>query len=209
MSIPPPDAAGAMSLQFDSAEPAAAVAIQAQSIECAFCRTGIEDSYYEVAGKVACSRCRAEAQTLQTEDVSLARPIAFGIGAAIIGAIIYGTVLVGTGYAVGLVALLVGYLVGAAVRKGSRGRGGRPQQGIAAALTYLSVAAVYIAVGLANGSGPLAFITAPLVNGGPITVAIIAFSVFRAWRMNEAATLSITGPYRVGTGEAQPEAIVA
>jgi hypothetical protein len=49
---------------------------------------------------------------------------------------------------IALVAILVGYLVGRAVRQGSRGRGGRRCQIAAVALTYLAITFSYIPVGI-------------------------------------------------------------
>jgi hypothetical protein len=44
---------------------------------------------------------------------------------------------------IGIVAILIGYMVGYAVRKGAGGRGGRRFQILAVALTYASVALAY------------------------------------------------------------------
>lgn len=49
-----------------------------------------------------------------------------------------------TGYSIGLVAIVVGAVVGLAVRKGARGRGGWVYQGMAIILTYLAIAASYV-----------------------------------------------------------------
>jgi hypothetical protein len=48
----------------------------------------------------------------------------FGLGAGIVGAVIYYAVIAITNFEIGLVAILIGYMVGQAVRKGARGRGG-------------------------------------------------------------------------------------
>jgi hypothetical protein len=45
---------------------------------------------------------------------------------------------------IGLISILVGYMVGKAVRKGSGGRGGRAQQILAVALTYFAITTSYI-----------------------------------------------------------------
>ncbi len=49
-----------------------------------------------------------------------------------------------TGYEFGLIAILVGYAVGIAVRRGSSGRGGWPYQLLAVGLTYASIVGSYL-----------------------------------------------------------------
>src|SRR2546426_12468468 len=68
-----------------------------------------------------------------------AKALALGLGAAVVGAAIYFGIAALTGYEFGLVAIVVGLLVGGAVRKGSNGRGGRRYQLLAAFLTYTPV----------------------------------------------------------------------
>jgi hypothetical protein len=67
----------------------------------------------------------------------------FGLGAGIVGAAIYYAVIAIANLEIGIVAILIGYMVGYAVRKGAGGRGGRRFQVLAVALTYLSVALAY------------------------------------------------------------------
>ncbi|HEX2223383.1 MAG TPA: hypothetical protein VHN15_04160, partial [Thermoanaerobaculia bacterium] len=49
-----------------------------------------------------------------------------------------------TGYEVGLISILVGFLVGAGVKKGSGGYGGWKYQTLAVALTYVAICCTYI-----------------------------------------------------------------
>ena len=60
--------------------------------------------------------------------------------------VIYFGVLKLTGYEVGLISILVGILVGGAVRKGSGGRGGWAYQALAIFLTYSAIAVSYSAL---------------------------------------------------------------
>jgi hypothetical protein len=66
----------------------------------------------------------------------------FGIGAGIAGAIVYYAVIALTNFEIGIVAILIGWMVGYAVRKGAGG-GGRRYQVLAIALTYFAVALAY------------------------------------------------------------------
>jgi hypothetical protein len=76
------------------------------------------------------------------------RAILFGIGAAIAGCILYAVVEIATGWTIGYLALAVGYMVGKAMKAGSRGAGGRRYQIAAAILTYASVSSAAIPVGI-------------------------------------------------------------
>jgi hypothetical protein len=70
-----------------------------------------------------------------------ARALGLGTAAAVLGAGVYFGIEALTGYEFGLVAIVVGLLVGSAVRKGSNGRGGWRYQALAMFLTYSAVVA--------------------------------------------------------------------
>jgi len=53
-------------------------------------------------------------------------------------------VRVATGYEVGIIAIVVGVMVGGAVRKGSHARGGWLYQGLAMFLTYAAIVSTYV-----------------------------------------------------------------
>jgi len=74
----------------------------------------------------------------------VARALGFGLLAAILGANIWCAITGVTGYQFGLVAILIGRLVGWAVRRGSQGRGGRFYQVTAVVLTYGAIVSTYI-----------------------------------------------------------------
>jgi len=67
------------------------------------------------------------------------KALGLGFAAAALGAAIYFGIAALTGYEFGLVAVVVGVLVGGAVRKGSNGRGGWRYQVLAMFLTYTAV----------------------------------------------------------------------
>ena len=116
---------------------------------CEVCGQVIDTEYYQVNGKVVCGSCRAgiEAALETPRDVAtLLRAAAFGLGAGIFGAIIYYGVIALLNLEIGIVAILIGYMVGYATRTGARGRGGRRFQVLAVALTYASVAMAYTPV---------------------------------------------------------------
>jgi hypothetical protein len=103
---------------------------------------------------MACPGCAERAQLEMPKDGSsrYARGLLFGIGGAIIGLILYATFEIVTGWIIGYVSLAVGYIVGRAIKMGSRGAGGRKYQITAAVLTYaaVSLAAVPVIISYAR-----------------------------------------------------------
>jgi hypothetical protein len=134
------------SLEFEHADFTAAPAA-APALVCAACRQPIADAYYEINGKILCGGCRDRVTAHVTggsTPVRFLRAVLFGGLAALAGTSLYFLVLALTGYEVGLIAILVGFMVGAAVRKGSRHRGGLAYQLLAVFLTYTSIVAAYV-----------------------------------------------------------------
>src|SRR5207237_1674878 len=103
----------------------------------------------------------------------------FGLGAGIVGAAIYYAVIALANLEIGIVAILIGYMVGYAVRRGAGGRGGRRFQALAVALTYLSIALAYapVAVQAAGGSDLMRAlsVSVQLIAVLPIIVVFTAF----------------------------------
>ena len=97
-----------------------------------------------------CGRCRGQHETALGGAGAhrFARALLFGVGAAIVGAAIYYAILAVTGYSIGIIAIFVGYLVGRAVNVGSKGKGGRKYQLLAALLTYFAMSSTYLVEGL-------------------------------------------------------------
>jgi len=142
-----PDAPGGdPGLQFDravSSRPSAPV--DAPSVTCVACHSSIVDEYYDVNGQAVCARCRTAVEAA-TETPAGMGPFAtaavFGFFAAVAGAIIYYVILAYANLEIGIIAILIGYMVGYSVRKGARG-GGLRFQILAAFLTYTAVALAY------------------------------------------------------------------
>jgi hypothetical protein len=74
------------------------------------------------------------------------RAALYGGGAALAGCLLYAAVAIVLNAEIGLIAILVGYMVGRAIRYACRGRGGRPQQILAVVLTYFAITTSYIPV---------------------------------------------------------------
>jgi hypothetical protein len=144
-SLPPPE-----QLQFRRAQHAADPAIRT----CIVCKQPIAGDFFQANGNTLCPQCAQciESGQQAPPSSSLLRAALFGAGAAIAGAAIYAGVAILFHLEIGLIAILVGIMVGKAVRYGTSGRGGRPQQVLAVALTYFSITTSYIPVYLYQAS---------------------------------------------------------
>jgi hypothetical protein len=114
---------------------------------CQVCKTPLFASYFEVNGHTVCERCcyqLRDATPVGSRAGRVVRAAAAGAGAALAGAILYWAILAATGYAFGLIAIVVGFAVGKAVHWGSRGRGGWAYQTLAMGLTYLAIVSGYV-----------------------------------------------------------------
>ena len=140
-------------LQFDRVitESASSAAPERLAVVCEACQASIDTEYYHVNGITCCSRCRDRFESAAETPrgvAPLVRGGAFGLGAGIVGAAIYYAVIAIAHLEIGIVAILIGYLVGRGVRKGARGRGGLRFQILAVALTYASVALAYTPIAI-------------------------------------------------------------
>lgn len=123
---------------------------ESSSGNCIGCKQPITARYYTVNSKGVCESCGQQLERRFPKDSHAAymRALLFGVGAAIIGMILYAAFTITTGFYIGYVSLAVGWLVGKAIMFGSKGIGGRRYQIAAVILTYaaVSIAAVPIAI---------------------------------------------------------------
>src|ERR1043166_765283 len=141
-SIPPPTPPD---LQFDRA--VSAESGRPGGVTCARCGRTISDSYFHLGQRAFCSSCKAtveQAYATTLKPGSFVKAFVFGLGSAIAGAIVYYAVIAITNLEIGIVAILIGYMVGYAIRKATRGAGARRYQILGAALTYFAVALAYV-----------------------------------------------------------------
>jgi hypothetical protein len=132
-------------LQFDSADPDHQSS--ASGAACAVCGEEIQVYYYEAAGRTVCRHCKARDEAANgsaSAGRGMAGAAVFGAMGALAGAAIYLGILFATGYEVGLVAILVGWIVGKAVFVGSGRTGGRRYQVLATVLTYFAISVSYV-----------------------------------------------------------------
>ena len=143
--------------------------------DCAFCKKPAGPTYYQVGKAVACPGCAAQLHRLQTRpDRSLMfRAALYGLGAAIAGSILFALISL-TGFQFSIVAILVGYMVGKAMVRATRGRSSRACQVMAVVLTYGAITTSYLplmistAVKQHKASGKTAAKAGPAAQRGPV-----------------------------------------
>jgi len=206
-------------LQFDRAEFDQAQA--PSSVACAACKRPIADAYFEINGIVVCEPCRRTIEAnlgAGSGAAGMLRALGLGTLAGIVGAAIYAGIQYKADEPWTIVTVLIGYMVGTMVRKGSGGRGGLPYQFLAAALTYLAIALSMMLKILAFVAGDRQVLQKLLgaalpelahacliwpinsIQSNPLSIVIIAFGIWQAWRLNQRARFVVTGPYRVAEG---------
>jgi hypothetical protein len=121
-----------------------------QEITCKSCGQRITSAFYRVNQAPVCAACveRAQQQLPRDSHQAFVRGLLFGVGAALLGLILYAVFAITTGLVIGFVSLAVGYLVGKAIVMGSRGVGGRRYQIAAVALTYMAVSLAAVPIAL-------------------------------------------------------------
>lgn len=196
------------SLKFDAAEQMSGADSSGEPT-CTNCGNEITRSYHEANGKVVCPPCRAKLEEMLNGNGGGAgrflRAVAFGAIGAAIGAGLYYAILALTGYEFGLIAVVVGWLVGRGVSIGANHRGGWRYQALAIVLTYVAIVSTYIPLAIRDGVDaplPVLFIVSlalPFLAGiqNIIGLAIIGFALYQAWSMNKRLQIAFTGPYEV------------
>jgi hypothetical protein len=191
---------------------------------CVRCQQSVTDRFFHINGEPTCEPCANAAVGLPAEGAGEAfvKAIAVGIGAAIVGSILYAVIEIMTGWTIGYVALAVGWLVGKGMKWGADGRGGRKYQIAAAVLTYLSVSCASVIVILHAAEkhaagGHIVFgqrfaiffarfaLLSPFLElqdglGGIIGLFILFIGIRAAWTLTAGSEYRITGPHSVPGG---------
>ena len=199
-------------LSFDRADYGGA---NPQGVVCAFCREAVTTEYYDINGTPVCDECEPAVREAWMggtgASVRAVRAATAGLAAAVAGGAIYGGVAFYSGYEIGLIALVVGLMVGHAVRWGAEKRGGLGYQLWGCLLTYLGVTQwVTVATALREDLtlfqifevAKAAFmlpVTAGFGGSQLIGLLIIGIGVYEAWALNRKVPFRITGPLRVGS----------
>jgi uncharacterized protein (DUF983 family) len=123
------------------------------AMKCAACQDSIRGTYFQIKGAPVCTECTAKirAQIPQDSHAAFARALVFGVAGALAGLALYVIFALSTGLIIGWVSLAVGFIVGKAMRLGSRGVGGRRYQVAAVLLTYFAVSMSAVPIALEQG----------------------------------------------------------
>jgi hypothetical protein len=198
-------------INFDRAE-----YVEVSELNCKLCREPLRYEYYDMSGGTICRQCRDK--IVEGRDVGggfqrFLRAAAFGLVAAAIGAVLYALIVKLTGLEIGLVAVLLGFMVGKSVSTGSYHTGGWRYQALAMFLTYAAICVGYMPAILrgAGGRYTLALIVVAflislsvpfgvLIYGGMSGILgpiIIGIGLYEAWKLNKPGLSSIGGPYPI------------
>jgi hypothetical protein len=114
----------------------------ATSVPCSRCERPLTE-YWTLDGAVLCESC---AETLKEERTSsegaagrVGKAFAFGLGGMLVGAGVWYGVAKITDYEIGIIAILLGWLVGKGIYAGSGRRGGIGYQVMAVLVTYFGI----------------------------------------------------------------------
>lgn len=139
MADPQPSA-----LQFDKAEvegPGAST--------CAVCGKALVGSYFTINGQPTCGTCRDQLEAHfagagGSGVARFARAALFGLVGGLGGTVVWYIVEHAFSLQIGLVAILIGWLAGSGVSRGSGGVGGLPYQFLAVGLTYVCICFAWV-----------------------------------------------------------------
>jgi hypothetical protein len=119
--------------EYEGGEPAA--------LACRSCQKVLE-SYHSLNGQPICEACLATAR--KVGEGSLLKALGLGLMAGAVGALGYYVIRELTGYDLALVTIVVGIMVGIAVRKGAGFRNNAFYRVLAVGLTYVAMCSTYV-----------------------------------------------------------------
>ena len=216
-SVTTPPAVIAAVPQFATAEYAHIPSSQ----RCEACGNFLGAEYYRLQNRMICSNCAARIQSGHPADshAAFTRALLLGIGAAIVGLVVYATFTIVTHIYLGYLALGVGWFIAKAMLKGSGGLGGRHYQIAAVALTYAAISLAEIPILISHilqnpkvhiTVGPLILhfwprllwtgIAAPFLSlgtgaSGIIGLFILFIGLRIAWTMTQPRVIPLDGPF--------------
>lgn len=132
-------------LQFTTHEPLG-LESEVKGLSCVVCKQQIEKTYFALGDQVLCSNCRDVVSVSPKGSglVRFAKAACVGTLAGLLGALIWYMIRVIAHIEIGLVAILVGFMVGKAVYRASASHGGVIYQVLAVVITYGCISANYL-----------------------------------------------------------------
>jgi hypothetical protein len=200
-------------LSFERAE---YVSASAGSVACSVCNASPKDAYFRCGQATLCARCAEEFRggRLPARSGGLFRALGYGVLAAAGGSCVYYLISAVTGYEFGLIGILLGFAVGAAVRNGSGARGGWLYQLLAMLLIYLAIVSTYVPqlLDMAAENGPardaleqtirvvlaaIVSLVAPILMGldNLFGLFILGIAMLEGWKINKRERIAVEGPF--------------
>ncbi len=205
-------------LQFDQADYSSA--LEGQTPTCNACSEALSGIYFEAGGKVFCPSCKERLERELAAGPSMGGMIRaglFGVAAMLVAGGAYYGIRTIANIELAIATIAMGWLVGTAVRRATRGQGGVPYQILAVLLTYASVALSYLPNAVFDISEMLeipvsaamiaewlpqliGFVFALPVRMGmesPLLILIYGFGLFQAWQTSRKPDVTIAGPFEL------------
>jgi len=188
-------------------------AAPAPQLMCAACRRVLETEYFTAGNSPVCATCAAQLRAGPPKEGGFIRGLkafALGNGAGLLGAIGYGAIIYATGYELALITIGIGWFIGRAVMRGSEGRGGRVYQVMASLLTYVWCMEAFVPTIIKNSHeadvnqivvimvAPIIALIMPFTGElNVISILILGFGVWRAWRETAGIVIPVAGPFTI------------
>jgi hypothetical protein len=119
---------------------------QSGPLVCRSCQRGIVADYFKANDVAFCPRCHDEIQrqAAQGTQGAMLRAALFGFGGALLGAALYYFIMVVAEIELGIIAIVVGILVGKGVRRGAGLHRHWFYPAVGIALSYLAIVSTYV-----------------------------------------------------------------
>jgi len=192
-------------------------------ISCQLCRRPPGTTYFSLNGHPICASCLAQQRVGQGS--SFFKALVLGSLAGALGAAVYYGIRALTGYDLALITIVLGILVGLAVRRGAGSSTSPLYRVMAVALTWTAMCSTYAPM-VAAGMGPdgdgagltgaalwiaslLFSLAVPFFMVRELEVLgiiIFAFGLWEAWRLSAPRPFLVEGPFVLtgGTGGGAP-----
>jgi predicted membrane-bound spermidine synthase len=202
---------GTAPLDFDRAD----LSHAPQAVICTACAQPIGATYFGVNGNYVCVACRDRLVPRAMQAGSFPMALGLGLVAAALCAAAYYAITAATGWELGIVAIVVGVVIGKVVRKGAGLRKGKRYRALAMLLAYVAITATYVPqimkvddfAGSIVGAGLLALILPVLMLmklDNVLGLIILAIGVYEAWKLSAAPELSVQGPFTLEATALRP-----
>jgi hypothetical protein len=190
------------------------------SMQCALCKTPLTESYYAAGTAIVCRPCGtiiSAGAPREGRFGRVLRAIGWGTLYGIAGTILYSAIIAFANYQLALLTILIGWLVGVGVKKGSGGSGGLGYQVLAVFLTYALCSLAFVPALVATaGDGPDALPTwLAIIISIPISlfipfsgelsiigIAILGIGMWQAFKVAAETPIELTGPYAIAKPDA-------